>query len=48
MLLTEMRTYILVMKNKIPLHDYLTFVSGVLVMTASLVGVICLTYFANC
>jgi len=36
------------MNNKIPLKDYLTFVSGVVIMIASLVGIICLTYFANC
>jgi len=36
------------MKNKIPLKDYLTFVAGILIMLASLAGVICLTYFANC
>ncbi len=43
-----MSRYILMMKNKIPLKDYLTFASGVAIMIASVVGVICLTYFANC
>ena len=36
------------MKNKIPLKDYLTFVCGIAIMLASMTGVICLTYFANC
>ena len=35
-------------KNKIPLKDYLTFALGAVIILSSFVGVVCLTYFANC
>ena len=44
----EMSPYILMMKNKIPFQDYLTFIAGVFIMVASFIAVVCLTYFANC
>ena len=36
------------MNNKYSKKDYLTFTAGVAIMVTSFVGVLCLTYFANC
>jgi hypothetical protein len=36
------------MKNRIPLKDYLTFIAGVGIMVLMMAGLISLALFANC